>query len=96
MEVNQTESVLNCQKHKFCLKFGVVKVREPLTLLIAGVERLGCRVSCKLMLWDAPTAGAQELSSAAVESAGDKREDDLSFIRGGETQSKCLGSASQD
>lgn len=56
-----------------------------LILLIAGVERLGCRVSCQFMLWDASTAGAQRLSSAAAESAGDKREDDLSRIRvGGE------------
>lgn len=60
----------------------------PLTLLVAGVERLGCRVSCQFVLWDASTAAYQRLSSAAAESAGDKREDDLSHIRmGGERPS---------
>ena len=52
-----------------------------MALLVAGVERLGSRVSCQFMLWDALTAGAQRLSGAAAESAGDKREDDLSRIR---------------
>lgn len=54
-----------------------------LTPHAAGVERLGCRLSCNFMLSNASTADVRRMSGAAVESAGDKREDDLSYIRWG-------------